>query len=433
MKKSILPQFAIFLTLLLVGLSFYQGTFSHYNVTSHTTTGVVLSQNPYDPNEISSTRFEMAIDTTRNTIRIEFDFVYWTAGNYSFALSLPYQISKLETWADSGMWTYDNGKSGSIVIASLNVTHNPETWSSARLYALIYTQTIANTVFETCSVSIPFGGGFTYDVQTARDKIAGAMTTVGDGYPGKLFITIPSNCILSTSTLPVMRIDSGAGQQVLQFDIEEFSPFQMQYIDPDARRIFERNLLFSGVFIGAAVSVLAGIIIKNLKIKDSKKPNTPDSSHKTDAKRNNEREFQLQMFEAQRDYGTVNSILTVIIAVSFSLTTTVIAISYTNISQELRIFLAYMILPILAITAGTTMWLVLYHKVWLPNKALAKLRKTYVDNYSISENEEIILLKQILEEQKKVNETLMKENKQNSKETPQPDKVGTHQTEPSKP
>jgi high-affinity Fe2+/Pb2+ permease len=92
---------------------------------------------------------------------------------------------------------------------------------------------------------------------------------------------------------------------------------------------------------------------------------------------NQDREFQLQILEYQREYDTLNTIFGVLIGISFSLAITIGAISYTSIAQSLRIYLLEISLGALAVFAGSTGYLVYYHRRVLPRK-LEEIRRNFV-------------------------------------------------------
>lgn len=98
-----------------------------------------------------------------------------------------------------------------------------------------------------------------------------------------------------------------------------------------------------------------------------------------------DREFQLKILEYQRDYDTLNSVLTVIIAVGFSLAIAIIAIAYTSIGQPLRVYLAYTTIGAVAISALSTGVLVYFHKCIFP-KSLQDIRDKFLKEKTQNKN-----------------------------------------------
>lgn len=108
----------------------------------------------------------------------------------------------------------------------------------------------------------------------------------------------------------------------------------------------------------------------------SKEPNT-----------NEEREFQLQVLEYQRNYDTLNSVLTVVIGIGFSLAVAITAISYTSIGESLRISLTYISLSAIAVSAFSTVLLVYFHKTVFP-KLLEEIRTKFLKNRTTESSKE---------------------------------------------
>lgn len=93
---------------------------------------------------------------------------------------------------------------------------------------------------------------------------------------------------------------------------------------------------------------------------------------------NEDREFEIQMVEYQRDYDTTNSVLTALIAIGFSLAVAIGTISYTEIAQSIRLYLLPISLGSLAVGAVCTGYLLIYHKVLAP-RSLESIRKRFIN------------------------------------------------------
>ena len=234
MKWPLFIQILIFTGVLLIGIIFYVQTFSNFSVTSRTTTGITASIFPDNEDKMKLNDFIMDLNCKEKIIDLRFNFAYIETGNYSFSFTLPYRITNLEAY--SGNWSLKNASSGSIVIANYYAIKNESDigWDFSTVSALIHLQdSMIDTVFETCTVNIPFGGGLTQDVAIAREQLLGnsTMTLIGGGYNGTLIIDIsPQNSIITAYTLPLDRIDEGAGYKVLTFQVNGFTPFQLQYV-----------------------------------------------------------------------------------------------------------------------------------------------------------------------------------------------------------
>jgi hypothetical protein len=96
-----------------------------------------------------------------------------------------------------------------------------------------------------------------------------------------------------------------------------------------------------------------------------------------EAKRQEEREFQLQMLEAQISCDTANSISSVIIAVSYSLGISLYAIARSNIPDPLGSNLY--VLSLISIMTGVFVTIVLFvfHYCSMPSK-IQKIRDGFI-------------------------------------------------------
>jgi F0F1-type ATP synthase membrane subunit c/vacuolar-type H+-ATPase subunit K len=93
----------------------------------------------------------------------------------------------------------------------------------------------------------------------------------GNSFNGTVTVTVLYSAIGIVSTLPINGIIPTNDSQVLQFSINGLAPFQLQYVDSQARNNFETNLFFSGIFLGAAVSGFIGLALDFASIQESSK------------------------------------------------------------------------------------------------------------------------------------------------------------------
>lgn len=102
-----------------------------------------------------------------------------------------------------------------------------------------------------------------------------------------------------------------------------------------------------------------------------------EKSNEADKKK--DREFQLQLFEVQRAYDTLNSILTVVMAVSYSYVVATITIGLTvNLPMFTQIGLFAVGIVAISIGALSSYLLIRHHKS-IPDK-LANIRKQFIEN-----------------------------------------------------
>jgi hypothetical protein len=128
---------------------------------------------------------------------------------------------------------------------------------------------ILDKVFETCTVNLPFGGSVTDEVSKELDNLGkiSPFTLFGSGINGTVSISVPYSAIMPETTQQVDRRDPENNFQVLEFNINEFKPFRLQYIDSAQRRDFEAYLLISGVILGVAASGFAEIAVELISTK----------------------------------------------------------------------------------------------------------------------------------------------------------------------
>lgn len=279
-RKSLLAKIIVFLIIAIIGYFFYTRTLSNYRVTSSVTTGIVAGRYPYHDYEMKVNYFEMDINTQKQTVYLSFGIAYYSKGNYSVLLTLPYRIASYENLR-SGTWYVRNAVSGSVVMATFEAENVSEIgWSFQTLRIALHTQdSIGDKIFETNSISLPFGGSITLDIQEKLDELREIVpiSLFGDGFNGTLRLSVPYSAVITGTTKQIERRDPAQDFQVFEFRINEFKPFQLQYIDSAQRRDFETNLLLSGTIFGVAVSGFAGIAIELITAKyqnsDEKKSN----------------------------------------------------------------------------------------------------------------------------------------------------------------
>ncbi|MCW4009069.1 MAG: hypothetical protein NWF05_00405 [Candidatus Bathyarchaeota archaeon] len=174
--------------------------------------------------------------------------------------------------------------------------------------------------------------------------------------------------------------------------------------------------------IGTLILFLVYLFLFFYIFKERKNQKPPISTTLAEPK-NNEREFQFQMFEVQRDYETANTILSAIIAIGFSLAIALVAVSFTSLSQQLKTNLLYGALSSMAIGTFSIVVFVIYHNVMLQKRVLG-IHKDFIDDYLLESSENRIL-KALLDEQKKTNEYLRNQNhcQKKSKSAESPDEI----------
>ncbi len=98
-----------------------------------------------------------------------------------------------------------------------------------------------------------------------------------------------------------------------------------------------------------------------------------------EADKNEDREFQLGMFEVQRGYDTLNSVLTVVMAVAYSYIIAITTILFTvTLSQFAQTYLFVVEAIAIIIAAGSSYLLMRYHKS-VPKK-LEGIRSQFIKN-----------------------------------------------------
>jgi len=264
-RKALLAKIIVFLIIAIIGYFFYTRTLSNYRVTSSVTTGIVAGRYPYHDDEMKVNFFEIEVNTQKQTVRLSFGIAYHSKGNYSVLLTLPYRIASYENLR-SGTWYVRNAVSGSVVMATFEAENVSDIgWSFQTLRTVLHTQdSIGDKIFETNSISLPFGGSITLDIQEKLDELREIVpiSLFSDGFSGTLRLSLPYSAVITGTTQQIERRDPAQDFQVFEFRINEFKPFQLQYIDSAQRRDFETNLLLSGTIFGVAVSGFAGIVIE---------------------------------------------------------------------------------------------------------------------------------------------------------------------------
>jgi len=253
-----------------VGAIFYMNSFSGYEIRSQSTTGIIVGHYPYHFWEI--TFFTLEVNPTLNTLDLVLWFDYESKGNYSAALTLPYRIHSIDTLtstSDEGNWTWRNASSGSVVMVTLKVEEDPESIRSQRVSAkLNLKDQIADKIFEVRSVSLPFGGSFTSDVQEEWDnlKSIAPISPIGKSLNFSLHLVLPSSAMITAMTHSIERRDPAKeNRQVLTFQLTSDHPFFIQYSVPSERHYRESNLFLSGILIGLSISGYMVIVEERLR------------------------------------------------------------------------------------------------------------------------------------------------------------------------
>ena len=265
-RKYLLPKVLVFSIIAIITYFFcYTRIFSNYQSTSYISTGIVAGKYPYHDYETNVNYFIMDIDTQKQTVYLSLDITYYSKGNYSVLLTLPYRIESYENLS-SGTWYVRKAVSGSVVMVTYNAENVSETgWSSQTFRIELHVQdSVVDKIFEANSISLPFGGSITLDIQEKLEELREItpIAIFSDGFNGTVRISIPSSAVITGTTQQIDRRDPAKGYQVLEFQINQFKPFQLKYMDITERRDFERYLLFSGIFFGVAASGFADIAIE---------------------------------------------------------------------------------------------------------------------------------------------------------------------------
>jgi hypothetical protein len=265
---SLLLKLAIFSVVLTIGLLLYTVAFSNYEVSSFATTGIIYGSyaNPVYGMNVNS--FEMDINTQEQTIVLSIDFAYDTVGNYTLLMTLPFRIDSFHN-LKSGNLYLKSTSSGSIAmfIYNINETSNIGYTFETASASFHINGSILDKVFEICTLNLPFGGSVTTEVSQELDsfRTISPFTIFGSGINGTVGITVPYSAIV-TNPQQYFR-EPMNGFQWLDFSINEFKPFQFQYVDSAQRMNFERNLLISGVILGIAGSGFAEIVVELIPTK----------------------------------------------------------------------------------------------------------------------------------------------------------------------
>ena len=248
----------------LVGIMLYQRSFSNYEVTSQSKTGILLGRYPYHNWSISS--LDLQVAPAAKKLYLELQLYYETAGNYSIAVTLPYRIASIGTFKippDEGKWNYSNALSGSVVVVTLDAK-NLQGGSQTVSANFTLQDSIADKIFEVYSIVLPFGGSLTPDVQREWENLQSIapFAMIGDKPEGSLHILIPSSAMITASSHTIVeRTPAKGSQQELDFRITEYTPFFIQYSDPSERYIIEDSLFLSGILFGSAISAVVSALI----------------------------------------------------------------------------------------------------------------------------------------------------------------------------
>jgi len=152
---------------------------------------------------------------------------------------------------------------------------------------------------------------------------------------GTLRISIPSSAVITSISQQIDRRDPAKESQVLQFQISQFKPFQLQYLDSSQRRNFEINLLFSGIFFGVAASGLAEIpILFFLKDAGARKNESKEANtHKNEVKEKPETKSLIAEYKTLSDSVNRRSSET-LIADSFLFPTSLAVVTFAVANKE---------------------------------------------------------------------------------------------------
>jgi hypothetical protein len=275
--KSLLGKVLLFVIVLVAGVILYFQTSP--KVKSYASTGIIAGKYPYH-DEMNVNYFTMDINTQNNSIILSMDITYFSEGNYSLLLTLPWRIASFQNLS-TGNWIIRNAESGSIVMAILSAENVSEReWSYNTFRVLLNTKdSILDKIFETSILSLPFGGSITLDVQEKLDELRETfpIATSDNVFNGTVRVSVPPSAVITGTTQPINRRDPAKENQVLEFQITQFKPFQLQYVDSAQRAEFEVRLLISGMLLGVAASGFAGIGVEYINAKYQKRNEKKES------------------------------------------------------------------------------------------------------------------------------------------------------------
>jgi hypothetical protein len=269
--KSLVLKTVVFLVFLITGLLFYNMAFSNYEVSSFPTTGIIYGSYA-NPNYGTNVNFfEMELNTQNQNVDLIILFAYDIAGNYSLLMTLPYQIDSFQNLR-SGNLTVRSTSSGTIVMFTYDIREVNSsigyTFDSAE--AMLHVKgSILDKVFELSTLNLPFGGAITPEISQEFTSLRNVtpFTIFSNGINGTVDISVPYSAIITQTTEPIENRNPVSDFQWIEFSINGFKPFQLQYLDSAQRMNFERNLLISGVVFGVAGSILADIFIDEITAK----------------------------------------------------------------------------------------------------------------------------------------------------------------------
>jgi hypothetical protein len=248
------------------GYSLYSSSFSDFEVDSRSVTGVIVGRYPSDFWNINL--FSIQLIPLNKIVQLHFSVAYYNTGNYSVAVSLPYRVQTvhdISAYPESENWVCRNAPSGSVVMVTINARNvSTEGWTFQELSAeLRVNATIADRMFGNYRVNVPFGGSFTVDVQQEWDSLLpGTFVVPLSPQPNcSLSIHTPASAIIIDKTHRIVRRDpSQDAQQWLQFEINDGSPFSVEYSVPEEQSQREQNIFISGILIGVLPAGLLSIL-----------------------------------------------------------------------------------------------------------------------------------------------------------------------------
>jgi len=266
MKKALQKhRFFVSALFLIVGLIFFCYVFVSGGYPPRSlgnTTGIIIGYSPYLSSEMAFVTYEMELNPSDNTVILGFYFTYYSRGNYSIAISLPYRISSITPSSDSGEWTWKNAETGSITMITFHAEDDPEeVWESQTVKATLYLQDpIADRVFEAYSVSLPFGGSFTPDVRKEWDNLAQNIPALSGAFNGSIYLRIPPSAMITERTHGIFRRDPIDESQLLEFRLKRLEPFWIQYTDLRERYWFQLSLFLSALLLGTGIAALVSLV-----------------------------------------------------------------------------------------------------------------------------------------------------------------------------
>lgn len=225
--------------------------------------GIMFGYNPSHEYEIHDVRFLMEVSPEKRTIWLEFSFACDKEGDYYLMISLPYIIDSIEQKPTPSRaiaeWSRLNATSGSLVLVVFNVA-DPNICPDSRAELKIV-EPIKLSNFGYYVVDIPFGVTYSSEVHILKKQFSVDVPMGTDKMKGMLRVSIPSSAVIMSRTHEITDRRFNEDLQILEFNIEEPRTFSIQYMLPEKVNWYRLVLFFSGILIGAGISIISEEVI----------------------------------------------------------------------------------------------------------------------------------------------------------------------------